>query len=29
MFPAMGAYCSVSASDFNGLEKARIITVEW
>jgi len=29
MFPAMGAYCSVSASDFNGLNRARVITVDW
>jgi ornithine decarboxylase len=29
MFPAMGAYCSVSASDFNGLDRARIIAVDW
>ncbi|MEE9443974.1 MAG: type III PLP-dependent enzyme [candidate division Zixibacteria bacterium] len=29
MFPAMGAYCSVSATDFNGLKHARIVTVDW
>ncbi|MFH1699575.1 MAG: type III PLP-dependent enzyme [Candidatus Zixiibacteriota bacterium] len=29
MFPAMGAYCSVSATNFNGLKHARIITVDW
>lgn len=29
MFPAMGAYCSVSATTFNGLNQARIITVDW
>lgn len=29
MFPTMGAYCSVSASDFNGLNRARVITVDW
>ncbi len=29
MFPAMGAYCSVSATDFNGLKQARIISVDW
>ncbi|MCK5126927.1 MAG: type III PLP-dependent enzyme [candidate division Zixibacteria bacterium] len=29
MFPAMGAYCSVSATKFNGLKPARIVTVDW
>jgi len=29
MFPAMGAYCLVSASDFNGLGRARVVTVDW
>jgi ornithine decarboxylase len=29
MFPAMGAYCSVSASDFNGLGRARTFAVDW
>ena len=29
LFPAMGAYCSVSASDFNGLARTRIIEVDW
>jgi ornithine decarboxylase len=28
LFPAMGAYCSVSATDFNGLEKAQVIIVD-
>jgi len=29
MFPAMGAYCTVSATDFNGLGQTRIIEVDW
>ncbi len=29
MFPGMGAYCSVSATGFNGLRHARVITVDW
>lgn len=29
MFPAMGAYCGVSATEFNGLKRARIIAVDW
>lgn len=29
IFPAMGAYCSVSATDFNGLERSRIVSVDW
>ncbi|MEZ5360026.1 MAG: type III PLP-dependent enzyme [Candidatus Zixiibacteriota bacterium] len=29
MFPAMGAYCSVSSTEFNGLKQARIIAVDW
>jgi ornithine decarboxylase len=29
MFPSMGAYCSVSATSFNGLEPARVIVVDW
>lgn len=29
IFPAMGAYCSVSATDFNGLGRSRVISVEW
>ncbi len=28
-FPAMGAYCSVSATDFNGLGRIRVVPVEW
>lgn len=28
IFPAMGAYCSVSASSFNGLRKAEYVVVE-
>ena len=29
MFPAMGAYCSVSASTFNGLGDVKVVTVDW
>lgn len=29
LFPAMGAYCSVSATDFNGLGRSRVVPVEW
>lgn len=29
IFPAMGAYCSVSATDFNGLGRSRIVSVDW
>ncbi len=29
MFPAMGAYCSVSASDFNGLKLTKVVVVDW
>jgi len=29
IFPAMGAYCSVSATDFNGLGRSRVISVDW
>ncbi len=29
IFPAMGAYCSVSATDFNGLGRSRVVSVEW
>ena len=29
IFPAMGAYCSVSATDFNGLERSRVVAVDW
>jgi ornithine decarboxylase len=29
IFPAMGAYCSVSATDFNGLGRIRVVSVEW
>lgn len=29
IFPTMGAYCSVSATEFNGLGSARIIAVDW
>ncbi len=29
MFPAMGAYCSVSASGFNGLGRTQVVTVDW
>ena len=29
LFPAMGAYCGVSATDFNGLKQARVIAVDW
>jgi diaminopimelate decarboxylase len=28
VFEAMGAYTSASASNFNGLEKAKIVVVE-
>ncbi|MDD4050551.1 MAG: type III PLP-dependent enzyme [candidate division Zixibacteria bacterium] len=29
IFPAMGAYCSVSASDFNGLKLTKVVVVDW
>jgi len=29
IFPAMGAYCSVSATDFNGLGRIRVVPVDW
>ncbi len=29
IFPAMGAYCSVSATDFNGLGRSRVVSVNW
>ena len=29
MFPSMGAYTRVSATEFNGLSKARVIAVDW
>ena len=29
MFPAMGAYCSVSATDFNGLRNTAVVVVDW
>lgn len=29
IFPAMGAYCSVSATDFNGLGRSRVVSVDW
>jgi len=29
IFPAMGAYCSVSATDFNGLRRTDVIAVNW
>lgn len=29
MFPAMGAYCAVSATEFNGLERAGVVVVDW
>jgi ornithine decarboxylase len=29
MFPAMGAYCSVSASGFNGLGPAKVVEIDW
>lgn len=29
IFPAMGAYCSVSATEFNGLRRAETVVVDW
>jgi len=29
IFPAMGAYCTVSASDFNGLKLTKVVVVDW
>ncbi len=29
IFPAMGAYCSVSATEFNGLGRAKTVVVDW